>query len=179
MMLIHRLDITTYCSKIFEKQERSKCSISCPPFPHISMILNINRIWYFSQNKQQDEELSSWRIPKSFSWLQKLKLASPSSERCSLSCSSSLSSPQVPQPDENGYRKSLYSDRVHSWRFNKSTRAPAPPLLAISWDLLGHHGRDPGHDNTDLAERSASHSHVPFSQYSVLRGSLLLLYHYP
>ena len=131
MMLIHRLDIKTYCSKIFEKQERGKCSISCPPFPHISMILNIHRIWYFSQNKQQDEESSSRRIPESFSWLQKFKLASPSSARCSLSCSSSLSSPQVPQPDKNGYRKSLYSDRVHSWRFNKSTRAPAPPLLPI------------------------------------------------
>ena len=107
------------------------------------------------------------------------KLASPNSARSSLSCSSSLPSPQGPQPEENGYRKSLYSDRVHSSGFDRPARASTPTFLPLPWDLLGHHDRKPGCDNTDLSECPPSHPHVLFPQQPVLRGSLLLLCHHP
>ena len=178
MMLIHGLDIKIYCYKIFEKQERDKRFISCLPFPHISMILNIHRVWYSSQNKQQDEESFIKKDPRI------IHLASQSqtsfTKQCKMQPFMQFSLVPTGSPtDEDGCRKSLYSDRVHSWRFNKSTRAPAPPLLPLPWDLLGHHGREPGHDNPDLSERSASHPHVLFPQQPVLCGSLLLLCHYP
>ena len=87
--------------------------------------------------------------------------------------------PQSCQPEENGCTKPLHSDRVHSWRFNKSARAPTTLLLPLPWDLLSHHDREPWCDNTDLSECSASYTHVLFSQQSVTIRSLLLLCHHP
>lgn len=53
--------------------------------------------------------------------------------------------------------KSILSDRVHSWRFNKSTELQLPLFFLFTWDLHNHHDREPGHDNPDLSECSASH----------------------
>ena len=173
MMLVQELHFKTHCARLFQNHESDNSSSSCPLF---GSSLKYSGSCLPPKKNSRMREYSSGKTG-SHSWPRFSKLASPRSARSSHSWSSSLTSHRSPK--ENGCRKSLHSDRVHSWRFNKSTRAPATPLLPLPWDLLCHHGREPGHDNPDLSERSASHPHVLFPQQPVLRGSLLLLSHHP
>lgn len=121
------------------------------------MILNIHRVWYSSQNKQQDEESLIKKDPRIIQLASQsqnlfLVISSVSSLR-----GNSLSSPKQFPTRWGGHSGSTTTEKTEFilGGLTNRLRAPASPSSFLPWDLLGHHGREPGHDNPDLSSISS------------------------